>query len=421
MIENRQYRISAAELDKGEPLLSVVERALGPSALRWYVSQVTKDNILVEATIADEEHLRGDQHVERGDRHYYPGKSAVLNVIPTGIGCSIGGYAGDASPVTNLLASTADYLLTHPNSLNASNFIGLAAENIVYTDGYCIDLFCKGLVDLRLPYSNRVGLIIEKADSRKLETIFNIVNTVRAVHGVSITDYLVTDQPIGGRCVENGSGAFVGTVDNLGVLLRSAEKLISNGVDAIAVTSDIQDLPLENYARHFQGEYPNPVGGVEAVISYSISKQFRIPSAHAPLLNLKQLDMSTDVVDARGAGEMSSASGLACILIGLRKAPQIDPRSNSRTTDIINVHNLLAVVGPATALGGIPMICAQKHGIPLIAVRGNETVFDVTAKKLRFENVIEVHNYAEAAGIVMALKKGISLEAISRPLRTFRP
>lgn len=420
MIENRQYTISNAELEKSEPLLSGIERALGPSAFRWYVSQVTKEQIVVEATLNDEDHLRGDRPVEYERRHY-PGKSVLLSVIPTGIGCSIGGYAGDASGVTNLLASTVDYLLTHPNALNASDFIGLASENIVYADGYCIDQFSKGLADLHLPSSNRVGLIIEKADSRKLELIFNIVNTVRAVHGVSITDYVITDQPIGGRCVENGSGAFSGSVDNLDVLLRSAEKLIGNGVNAIAVTSDIQDLPLDNYAKHFQGQYPNPVGGVEAVISYSVSRKFQVPCAHAPLLNVKQLDLSTDVVDARGAGEMSSASGLACILIGLRRAPQVKPGYNTRTMDIINMHNLLAVVSPASSVGGIPMICSQKYGIPLVVVTGNETVFDVTAEKLGFKNVIEVRNYAEAAGIVLALKRGISPEAISRPLRTLRP
>ena len=36
------------------------------------------------------------------------------------------------------------------------------------------------------------------------------------------------------------------------------------------------------------------------------------------------------------------------------------------------------------------------------------------------EHVIEVRNYTEAAGVVMALKRGISLQSLARPLQTFR-
>ena len=36
-------------------------------------------------------------------------------VVPTGIGSSIGGHAGDATPAAQLLASVSDTLVTHPN------------------------------------------------------------------------------------------------------------------------------------------------------------------------------------------------------------------------------------------------------------------------------------------------------------------
>ncbi|KVQ49923.1 hypothetical protein WK03_07745 [Burkholderia cepacia] len=42
-------------------------------------------------------------------------------VIPTGIGCVVGGHAGDANPVVNLLATTCDTLITHPNAVIASD------------------------------------------------------------------------------------------------------------------------------------------------------------------------------------------------------------------------------------------------------------------------------------------------------------
>jgi len=417
MIENKQYRVRKSEVTSPRELPEIIRQSLAKNTLRWYVAQVTHDEYVIEATNIAEDRNQIELPTERS---YCPGKRVVLSVIPTGIGSDIGGYAGDAAPATNLLASAVDYLITNPNAVNASDFVGLNQDNIIYADGCCIDMFCQGLADLHIPYSNRIGLIIEKCDDRELDVIFNVVNAVRAVHGVQLTDILITDQAIGGRCVENQTGAFVGTVDNPGILLHSCEKLIQRGATALAVTTNIRDLPLDNYAKHFEGKYPNPIGGVEAVISYLITDTFHVPAAHAPLLNVKQLDLKHRVIDARGAGEMVSESGLACVLVGLRKAPQIHPNSNVRMKDILSLNNLITVVSPASCLGGISAIYAQKYNIPVIAVQENHTILDVTKSKMGLDNVIEVHNYAEAAGVILALSKGINLEALSRPLTTLR-
>lgn len=416
MIQNRQFRVKRITLGGDGSLAAEVQKMSGNKALRWYVSQIHGDEIVVEATLYNDGFAPASQSVEA---RYYPGKSAVLSIIPTGVGCNIGGYAGDAAPVTNLLASTVDYLITNPNAVNASDFISLD-RNVVYTEGSSIDLFCQGRVDLHLPYSNKIGLIVDKSEDRALDVVFNILNAVRAIHGVNVEDFVVTEQPIGGRCVENHSGAFVGTVDNPQVLFDACETLIARGVSAIAVTSNIQDLPPDRYARHFAGEYPNPVGGVEAIISHLITRRYQISAAHAPLLNMKQLALEHNVVDARGAGEFASISGLACVLLGLQRAPQIKARPGSRIADIININNLLAIVAPASCMGGVPILATRKYGVPVIAVHENRTILDVTPAKINLNNVIEVHNYAEAAGVIMALKRGISLPSISRPLKTLR-
>ena len=125
-------------------------------------------------------------------------------------------------------------------------------------------------------------------------------------------------------------------------------------------------------------------------------------------------------MDARGAGEFSSKSGLACVLVGLRQAPQISLHPGCPVKDIVNINNLLAVVAPAGALGGIPVLFAQKYKIPIIAVKNNGTILDVTRDKLDLSPVVEVDNYAEAAGIIQALKRGISIRSIYRPLTTLR-
>jgi hypothetical protein len=417
MIRNSQVKIRKSEDIARGSLAEMIAKAAGGNVLRWYVAQSTAENLVVEVTTCEGAR---EQPVPPTERRLYPGKNVVLNVVPTGIGCSIGGFAGDAAPVSNLLAGTADYIIANPNTVNASNFINLQSRNILYTDGYSIDTFCNGAADLHIPYSNRVGLIVENTDEQSIDVIFNIVNAVRAVHGVNISDVVVTQQDIGGRCHENESKGFVGTVDNPQVLLDACDQLVQRGVNAIAVTTNIADLPMESYAKHFDGEYPNPIGGVEAIISYLITSRFNLPSAHAPLLNVKQLDLKHAVVDARGAGEFASESGLACILIGLKNAPQIAPPASLRIADVINIHNLTAVVTPASCLGGIPAVCAYEREIPIVAVRENRTILGVDREVMRMNNVIEVENYAEAAGVLLALRNGIHLESILRPLKTLR-
>ena len=415
MIENKRFTVKKTSAQNGRTLPAAIEEIVGKKSLRWYVSEVGSNEFVVEASLSSDIEQRPSA---KGAR-YYSDKSAVLNIIPTGVDCSIGGYAGDGAPATNLLAATVDHLITNPNAVNASDFISLN-DKIVYTDGCSLDQFMRGQVDLHVPYGNRIGLIIEQSEEWMLDVVFNVVNTARAVHGVDIVDCVVTDQPIGGRCVINPSGAVAGTIDNPQTIYNACEKLIARGANAIAITSNIKDLPLSDYAKHFDGRFPNPVGGVEAIISYLISHRYQLPTAHAPLINTKELDLQARVVDARGAGEFVSTSGLACILIGLRRAPQITLDHAGAISAAITLNNLLAVVTPASCLGGIPQLYAQARGIPVIAVRDNETILDVTQAKLGLGNVIEVRNYAEATGVVLAIKQGISLESIYRPLQTIR-
>jgi len=406
MIENRQLRIKRSQVLVPDGIPEAVERAANHRALRWYVGQIGADEVVVEATVDSEE--IGDLGAGVANRHF-PGKAVAVSIIPTGVGCSIGGYAGDAAPASRLLASTVDYLVTNPNAVNASDFIQVEG-NTLYTEGYCIDLFCRGLVDLHVPVANRVGV----------DQVFNVINAVRAVHGIDIAHCVVTDRPIGSRCRRNQTGGYVGTVDHPEILTEACRRLLERGAEAVAVTTNVQDLPVEDYARHFAGQIPNPVGGVEAIISHLVVDRFRVPAAHAPMMTTRNLPLSEAVVDARGAGEMASLSGLACILVGLARAPQIALRPGRLVRDSVNINNLLAVVAPASCLGGIPTLFADRARVPTIAVRGNRSILDVTAGRLGLRHVVEVANYAEAAGILLALRLGISLEALGRPLATLR-
>lgn len=416
MIENRQLRFLRSKILIPDGLPEAVEEAAPGRVLRWYVGQASADEVVVEATIDSEPLQQFDDNV-MGER--YPGRTAVVSIIPTGVGCSIGGFAGDAAPATRVLSAATDYLITNPNAVNASDFIRLD-DNVVYTEGYCIDLFSRGLVNLYLPYANRVGVILERSSDARLDVAFNVINAVRAVHGVEIEHCVITDSLVGSRSCRNGSGAFVGTVDHPEVLAAACRALLHEGVDAIAVTTNVQDLPRADYALHFAGQTPNPVGGIEAIISHSIVNRFRVPAAHAPLINMKDLPLESAVVDARAAGEMTSPSGLACVLLGLARAPQIVPRPGRRSRDILNLNNLLAVVAPASCLGGIPALFAHRAGIPVIAVAGNESLLEITAEQMHLKGVVPAASYAEAAGLLLALRHGLALQSLARPLGTLR-
>jgi hypothetical protein len=75
-----------------------------------------------------------------------------------------------------------------------------------------------------------------------------------------------------------------------------------------------------------------------------------------------------------------------------------------------------AVVMPASCLGGIPALAAEYSDIPLIAVEENRTLLAVTNDQMRMRNVIAVNSYLEAAGVILALKQGISMESLRRPI-----
>ena len=62
----------------------------------------------------------------------------VLMLVPTGIGCAIGGYAGDALPSARLLAAASGCLITHPNVINGAALYW-SDPRLHYVEGYALD------------------------------------------------------------------------------------------------------------------------------------------------------------------------------------------------------------------------------------------------------------------------------------------
>jgi hypothetical protein len=179
----------------------------------------------------------------------------------------------------------------------------------------------------------------------------------------------------------------------------------------------IHGVTQEMFAKHLRGEMPNPSGGVEAIITHLISRIYRIPTAHAPLPYYQDVK-ETGTHNPRASAEFISTPHYFCVLKGLDKAPRLAPLSSldNPPSHLITVNHIGAVIAPASCLGGVPALAAEYSGIPLIAVRENNTVLNVTNDKMEMANVIEVGSYLEAAGVVVALREGISLESLRRPI-----
>jgi len=345
-------------------------------------------------------------------------KNVLVQIVPTGVKAEIGGYVGDATPSTNLLGSTVESIIVHPNVVNGV-LLNCADHNATYVEGYMLDKFLQGEIALRPVRSNKVGVILDigAKDKESIDLALDTIETIRANKGVNIVGYEFTKRPVGAKAVKTKAGAFVGEMKDTSVFIKPAKDLIKKGATAIAIGTMIK-IDKKDLDTYFKGKGPNPYGGTEALISRTLSKKLNMPAAHAPLLRLEEMEamLYKSRVDPRAAAEAVSQAYLGCILQGLHKAAQPLPIDKAREDDIL-LNDVLAVVIPATCMGGIPALAAEKFKIPIIAVKENKTILNVTADKLGLKQAITAENYLEAAGIALALKNGISLDAVRRPIK----
>ena len=326
----------------------------------------------------------------------------VVLIVPTGIGASIGGYAGDAMPVARAIASVADCLITHPNVLNgASLYWNL--PNALYVEGYGLDQFAAGKWGLSPVHQNRVGLILDRGIESELRSRhLQVADAARATLGLNLTDYVVTDEPLNVELRTAESGATWGTIEHPDSLLRAADKLIHHGkADAIAVVARFPDdtgsEALQNY-RHGQGV--DPLAGAEAVISHLIVRTFRVPCAHAPALSPLPLDPE---ISPRSAAEELGYTFLPCVLVGLSRAPQF---VTGQVSGAIWADQIDALVIPESACGGSAVMSLSGTKTRIIAVRENQTKMRVPPKALGIEATI-VESYLEAIGIMVCDRAGV--------------
>lgn len=375
------------------------------NVLRWFYT----DKYTIEASF-----LKDFDEIK--ENYLFSSRSSfdftVVHIVPTGVQANFGGYIADATPITNVMAEIADRVITHPNVLNGS-YINYGVSNVLYVEGYSLDRFLENKLSLKPIRQNKIGIILDKRgfeEDGKLA--INTIESLRAILGINVNSYIITDEPIGGKAIRMPSGAFSGEVKNPKTLLKAAYELYDKGANAIAISTFI-DMEKKDLDAYFRNEIPNPMGGTEALISHFISRELKIPCAHAPIISKteKALYESKGIVDPRAASEVVSPGYLGCILKGLNKAPQITHNIND-----ITVSDVDAIVMPYSCCGGVPAFEAQNSNIPIIAVKENKTVMNVTPEMMKLKNVIIVDTYLECFGILSTMKAGISFDSIKRPL-----
>jgi len=335
-------------------------------------------------------------------------------IIPTGIGAFIGGYAGDASPCINLLSKVCP-IITNPNSINAAIFSGIN-DNILYTEGYAIDMLFKNEITLRPSKFNKIGVIFDKGiPETVLNVHINTLNAVKATYGINILGYEITKENAGVDFSVSESGISTGELKNPDTLINSARKLINMGAEALATVCYFNTPDDSDYANACGVDI---VGGVEAVISHILTREFNVPIAHAPAFDESSLIITSEIVNKKAAAEYITPTFLPCILLGLYNAPKIIKNLSLKEEasiltrqfhySDITLKNIKALVVPHDCMGGIPVLRAIEEKIPIISVEENKTTLNITSESLGIEDtVIRVKNYQEAAGYLLALKNGI--------------
>jgi len=345
----------------------------------------------------------------------------VMLIVPTGVGAAVGGYAGDALPVARAIAQVADRLITHPNVLNGAQLYW-PLSNALYVEGYALDQFAAGRWGLRPVHQNRVGLVLDQAIEPELrQRHLQAADATRATLGLSLTDYVVTDAPLGVTLQTAASGATWGTIQNPDSLLRAVDKLITQaGAEAIAVVVRFpDDGSSEALQQYRQGQGVDPLAGAEAVISHLVVRTFRVPCAHAPALSPLPLDPT---LSPKSAAEELGHTFLPCVLVGLSRAPQIVSQlvtqAAAQPSDLW-ADQVDAVVIPATACGGSAVLSLSQSQTRIITVGSNTTRMQVTAASLGM-SAIAVESYLEALGVLVAHRAGIDPTALDPQIQSLQ-
>ncbi len=427
-VQEDGFEVRAVEGDEG--LLTQLQRACeqhildGAVPVRFVVTQSTSSSYQCECGVLSGLQESGRPPI-RPIFDFHPrltenvGQFNTVVLIPTGVGAEIGGHAGDAGPVARMFAEVCDTVVLHPNVVNASDLNEMPA-NALYVEGSVVTRLLMGTVGLSPVRSNRLLVVINAhRDELFVNAAVNAVSGARAAYGLS-AEVVCLDPPVELRTRYSQSGRAAGFVEELEGLCQLLEERTGQ-YDAVALSSVI-DVPPDFHQGYFDaaGEMLNPWGGVEAMLTHTLSSMYDIPTAHSPMFESREIaNMDPGIVDPRMAAEAVSVTFVQCILKGLRQSPRIitDPRAMNRP-GVFTAEDVSCLVIPDGCLG-LPTLAALEQGIRVVAVRENRNVMknDLTLLPWAPGQFHVVENYWEAAGVLASLKAGIAPESVRRPLQ----
>ena len=318
--------------------------------------------------------------------NYDKNKPLIAFVVPTGIGASIGGYAGDASQYARLFTKNFN-VIVNPNVVNAACFSGIT-DNMLYTEGWTLTQFVKGNINLIPAKQNKIGVIFDRGISQGILNVhLNTINAVKTVYGIGIECYEITDKPCEVKFFNTSSGISSGSVINNETLLKAGKKLLEKGVDVIAVVCKFDEPPEDNYK---DGDDVDIVGGVEAVISHYLTRELQVPVVHAPAF--ENITITKDLVDAKAAAEYITPTFLPCLLIALKNAPLF---SSKKVEQYINIKDLNALVMPYNSLGSSIVVDALEKNIKVFAIKENSSILKISKNILNKSDIIELDTYKD--------------------------
>jgi hypothetical protein len=322
-------------------------------------------------------------------------------IIPTGLGCSLGGDAA-FNPGVKLISSCVNNLIVNPNSINASD-INELPENAWYTEGSLIDRFLEGKFNLRKPKTyNKILMVV---NSPIKPSSINSMNAGIWGLGADI-NILELNTPLIMNATINSDGTAGGTFSGVDELV---EQISGFDYDALAIQTPIgcDEKVSDNY---WINGGVNPWGGIEALVSKAIANKLNKPLAHAPIDTCWDNYFSRSVVKRDMAPEIISNTYSFCIFKGLHRAPSVVDKNNSNGQTLSNT-DIDFMVSPYGCYGRPHEACYNSN-IPVIVVRENETCFARNFIYPRTAGLIFVNNYLEAAGVIMAMNAGVDYKLI---------
>lgn len=348
----------------------------------------------------------------------------AIFLVPTGVGAEIGGHSGDAGPAARLLAAACDTLVTHPNVGNAADINELPA-NSLYVEGSVITDLLMGNVELQPVRANRLLMLMERhADPWFMDATVNMASAARAAAGFDVREVVVLRENFSMRSVYAPSGRAAGVVEGLESVFQALDRR-QGQFDAVAVSSLIK-VPSHYHKDYFADtadQMVNPWGGVEAMLTHTLSRKYRVPTAHAPMMTSREVQtLDFGPVDPRKAAEPVSCTYLFSVLKGLQRSPAICAAGGAPgAAGRIGVENIHCLVIPEGCVG-LPTLAALAQRIPVIAVRGNRNQMRTDLESLPGgrTGVYTVDNYLEAAGVMTALRGGIAVDTVLRPITATR-